>query len=101
MVESNDYNLFSALVDTIQKKGLHVKRCLLDRDCWTIRICFKSKRSGKIRFYRFTYDNRTSAFNIEKRRFLRYQPVKKIEIRDTDNITEISKQALEIASSTS
>ena len=95
-------SLYASLVDRIESQGLYVQKSILTPPgIWMIQICFRSKKSRKIRFYRFTYNESNSCFNIEKRRFLRYEPVKVIEVRDTDNIEEISRLALEIASVTS
>ena len=88
MAKSKDYQLYSTLVDVIQNRGLQVKHCLLTQGGWIVNICFRSRRSGRIRFYRFRYDDCESVFNIEKRNFLRYKPVKQIKICEEDNVKE-------------
>ncbi len=102
MSKSKYCTFYSYLIEEIQRRGLHVRKSLLSEDgYWTIGICFRSKKSGKIRFYRFTYDNHGDKFNIEKRKFFSYEPIRQMQVSVSDNLKEISKQALEIASSTS
>ena len=102
MVNSEYGTLYSCLVDEIQQKGLHVRKSLLfEGKYWTIEISFRSKRNCRINFYRFTYNAPESVLKIDKRKFFRYRQIEKIKVELSNDAKEISRNALEIASSTS